>query len=109
MLKPTVTEPKPVAVTSLVRAVSSENDTTPEALVVDRKSRKRKAKSCALLEHSHGGARHLEGQRQLNVDCSKKTTIGKCPNNPAIRTMHKRIRQADEAQTYRQAHTRGWS
>jgi hypothetical protein len=26
----------------------------------------------ALIEHSHGGAGHVEGQRQLEADCSKK-------------------------------------
>ena len=51
MLKSTVTDPKPVAVTSSsYDPLSSENDTTPETLVEpDRTSRKRKAKSWLFL------------------------------------------------------------
>ncbi len=51
VLKPTVTEPRPVAVTSSsYEPLSSENDTTPEALVVpDRTSGKRTAKSWLFL------------------------------------------------------------
>ncbi len=61
----------------------------------------------ALIEDSHGGARHVEGQRQLEADCSI-TRIERSTKNHAITTMHRRIRHAHEAQTYRQVHTR-WS
>jgi hypothetical protein len=106
MLKPTVTEPKPVAVTSSSYVpLSSENDTTLEALVVpDRTSGKRKAKSWLFLNTVTVAPGTLSASAGSGLQQKKDE---RSPKNHAIRTMHRRIRQTYEAQTYRQAHTRG--
>jgi hypothetical protein len=104
------TEPKPVAVTSSSFVpLSSENDTTPEALVVpDRKSGKQKGEVLALLEHSHGGAMHVEGQRQLEADCSKRRMREvRKKNISSQQCTDEQVKQMK--QTYRQTHTRDWS
>ena len=83
----TVTEPKPVAVTSSsYMPLSSENDTTPEALVVpDRKSGKRKAKSWLFLNT----AKVAPGTLRVSVSWKRtaKKTIERRPTNHAITTV----------------------
>ncbi len=84
MLKATVTEPKAVAVTSSSYVpLSSENDTTPEALVVpDRKNGKQKAKSWLFLNTV------TVAPGTLRVSVSWKRTAAKEGSRAAQKSCH---------------------
>jgi hypothetical protein len=61
----------------------------------------------ALLEHSHGGARPVEGQRQLEVDCRKRKDERSTEIMPSQQCTNEYVKQMKHRRTVRYTHAVG--